>query len=308
MNTISKNGPAKRKPAPPPVKDVIALPVRPSEEESHPNETEDGQAFLIWEEDGQAADNYRNLGETLAKSNDLFRRPGYANGLLLLLDDGKHAVISKGAELAPVIVDRVRVEVWKNGKRKGSKLAAAHLNTMLGTETFLGQFRRVDLVTTTPAYLPDFTLTRPGLNEGDGQRILYVGAEPVIADSFDAINAFLDVMAFETEADRTNAVAGALTVLLRNHLPGGKPVLVVASGKSHAGKDTVITFASGMAGSISISYQGTNWALERSFVGAVKSSPDVGVVARAAASRCEFRVDWGPVSEHALLFNGQKRG
>ena len=119
-------------------------------------------------------------------------------------------MIAKGAELAPVIVDRVRVEVWKNGKRKGSKLAAAHLNTMLGTETFLGQFRRVDLVTTTPAYLPDFTLTRPGLNEGDGQRILYVGAEPVIADSFDAINAFLDVMAFETEADRTNAVAGAL--------------------------------------------------------------------------------------------------
>ena len=47
---------------------MIALPVRPSEEESHPNETEDGQAFLIWEEDGQAADNYRKLGETLANS------------------------------------------------------------------------------------------------------------------------------------------------------------------------------------------------------------------------------------------------
>ena len=170
-----------------------------------------------------------------------------------------------------MIVDRVRVEVWKGGKKKGSKIAAAHLNTMLGTETFLGQFRKVDLVTTTPAYLPDFTLTRPGLNGGDDQRILYVGPEAVVSDSLDAINAFLDVMAFETEADRTNAVAGALTVLLRNHLPGGKPVLVVTSGKSHAGKDTVITFASGMAGSISISYQGTNWALERSFVGAVKS-------------------------------------
>ena len=279
MSTISRNGLAKRQPAGPPVKDVIPLQVKPSEEESHPDETKEGHPLLIWDEDEQAADNYKALGDRLAKSNDLFRRPGYASGLLLLLDDGKHAVISKGAELAPVIVDRVRVEVWKGGKKKGSKIAAAHLNTMLGTETFLGQFRKVDLVTTTPAYLPDFTLTRPGLNEGDGQRILYVGAEPVIADSFDAINAFLDVMAFETEADRTNAVAGALTVLLRNHLPGGKPVLVVTSGKSHAGKDTVITFASGMAGSISISYQGTNWALERSFVGAVKSSPDVGVVA-----------------------------
>ena len=279
MNTISRNGLAKRQPAAPPVRDVIALPVKPSELENSPVETEDGQAFLIWDEDEQTADNYKALGDRLAKSNDLFRRPGYASGLLLLLNDGKHAVICKGAELAPVIVDRVRVEVWKNGKRKGSKLAAAHLNTMLGTETFLGQFRRVDLVTTTPAYLPDFTLTRPGLNGGDDQRILYVGPEAVVSDSLDAINAFLDVMAFETEADRTNAVAGALTVLLRNHLPGGKPVLVVTSGKSHAGKDTVITFASGMAGSISISYQGTNWALERSFVGAVKSSPDAGVVA-----------------------------
>jgi hypothetical protein len=149
---------------------------------------------------------------------------------------------------------------------------------MLASECFLGRFRRVDQVSTTPAYLPDFTLTRPGLNDGGGQRILFVGPEPVVSGSLDAINAFLNVMSFETESDRTNAVAGAITVLLRNHLPGGKPVLVVTANKSHAGKDTVITFAAGMAGSISISYQATNWAVERNFVGAVKSNPDVGVV------------------------------
>src|SRR5271157_2977626 len=278
MSTISRNGRARRQPPPTPVKDVIPLQVKPSEEESRPDETKEGHAVLIWDEDEQAADNYKALGDRLAKSNDLFRRPGYASGLLLLLNDGKHAEISKGAQLAPVIVDRVRVEVWKGGKKKGSKIAAAHLNTMLGTETSLGQFCKVDLVTTTPAYLPDFSLTLPGLNEGDDQRILYVGPEPVIADSFDAINAFLDVMAFETEADRTNAVAGALTVLLRNHLPGGKPVLLVTANKSQAGKDTLISFAAGTAGSISISYQATNWAVERNFVGALKSSPDVGVV------------------------------
>ena len=183
MNTISKNGLAKRKPAPPPVKDVIALPVKPSEEESQSPMRPKTGSLSHMGRGRQAADNYKALGDRLANCNDLFRRPGYASGLLLLLEDGKHVVISKGAELAPVIVDRVRVEVWKGGKKKGSKIAAAHLNTMLGTETFLGQFRRVDLVTTTPAYLPDFTLTRPGLNEGDGQRILYVGPEPVIADS-----------------------------------------------------------------------------------------------------------------------------
>lgn len=74
-----------------------------------------------------------------------------------------------------MIVDRVRVLVLKGGKPKGSRINAAHLKTMLGTETFLGQFRRVDQVTTTPVYLPDFTLTQPGLNEGGGQRILCVG-------------------------------------------------------------------------------------------------------------------------------------
>src|SRR5271157_2315114 len=148
MSTMSKNGLARRKPPSPLVKDVIPLQVKPSEEESHPDETKEGHAFLIWDEDEQAADNNKALGDRLAKSNDLFRRPGYASGLLLLLAEGKHALISKGAELAPVIVDRVRVEVWKNGKKTGSRIAAAHLSTMLGTETFLGQFRRVDLVTT----------------------------------------------------------------------------------------------------------------------------------------------------------------
>lgn len=102
--------------------------------------------------------------------------------------------------------------------------------------------------------------------------------EPVVSDSMDATNAFLDVMAFETEADHTNALAAALTVLLRNHWLGGKPILVVTANKSHAGKDTVISFAAGEAGSVSISYQAKNWAIERCFVGAVKSDPDAAVI------------------------------
>jgi hypothetical protein len=243
-----------------------------------PPEPDEGESVLVWDEDGQAADNYRRLGERLAQSDDLYRRPGHASGLLLVLEGGKHAVIAKGVDLAPAIVDRVPVAVVRGGRRKGSRINAAHLGAMLGSETFLGRFQRVDLVTPTPAYLPDFTLTRPGLNEGGGQRILYTGSEPVVSDSLDVINAFLDVMAFESEADRANALAGALTVLLRNHLPGGKPVLIVSSNKSHSGKDTVCSFAAGTAGSISISYQATNWALERSFVGALKTNPDVGVV------------------------------
>jgi hypothetical protein len=127
-------------------------------------------------------------------------------------------------------------------------------------------------------YLPNFELTRPGLNEGGGQRILYVGEEPLVSDSMDATIAFLDEMAFESEADRANAVAGALTVMFRNHLPGGKPILIVTANKSHSGKDTVIDFAAGETRTVAITYQQTSWAIERAFAGAVKSNPDVGVV------------------------------
>ncbi len=52
-------------------------------------------------------------------------------------------------------------------------------------------------------------------------------------------------MNFASAADRTNAVAAALTVMLRNHWPGGKPCLVVTSTKSHGGKETIVQFATG---------------------------------------------------------------
>jgi hypothetical protein len=128
-------------------------------------------------------------------------------------------------------------------------------------------------------YLPDFTLTQPGYNDGgEGHRAVFRGQKPEIAMGMRTISRFLDVMDFETNADRTNAVAAALTVLLRNHWPGGKPILLVTSSKSHGGKETVITFASGVTPIVSISYQRTDWALERSFVGSLSTCPEAGVV------------------------------
>ena len=232
-----------------------------------------------WDEDHHAADNYTALGRRLADSGDVFRSNLHGNGLLLVLPDGNHVPITKGAELMPVIVDRLRVRVFKDSKPKGSTIPAAHLNAMLKSEAFLSQFRAVDCITKIPMYLSDFGLTVPGYNDGgSGHQILYVGGKPAISDSLDTINKFLGVMDFETEADRTNAVAAALTVMLRNHWPGGKPIVVATATKSHAGKDTVIAFASGASGSVSISYQATNWALERSFVGAIKTNPGTGMV------------------------------
>lgn len=253
------------------------------EEQDEPAEE---AADFHWHDDKIAKLNYQALGRRLARSNDLFRSQQHGKGLLQLLPNGKHTTITKAAELLPVIVDRVKVLVVKGGKIKGSRINAADLNAMLRSELFLSEFKAVDRLTPVPLYLPDFTLTEPGLN-GD---ILYVGEEAVVSDEMDAVNSFLDVMDFESNADRTNAVAAALTATLHNHWLGGKPIVLVTATKSHAGKDTVILFASGIHKSVSISYESTNWAVERQFNGAVKTSPEAAVVVMENARTGRERV------------------
>jgi hypothetical protein len=234
---------------------------------------------VAWDEDDPAHKNYRLLGEVLAKAGDLFRRSGHGGGLLHAYEDGSHENIRSAADLAPVMVDRVALNIYLDGKPKGSKLSAAHMNAMLRAESFLDQFQTVDQVTSVARYLPDYSITNPGFNDGGtGHRVLFAGTQPHILQSLDHVEAFLDVMAFDGEADRTNAVAAALTIQMRHHWPGGKPIVLTTANKSHAGKDTVILFASGQTKQSSISYQATNWALERSFVGALNQIPDVGVV------------------------------
>lgn len=232
-----------------------------------------------WDEGTPAYKNYKRLGIKLSEAGDLFRRSGRSGGLLLVHADGSHDTIRTAADLAPVIVDRVSLTIYLDDKPKGTKLSAAHMNAMLRSESFLGQFRTVDQITSVVRYLPDFSPTITGFNDGgEGHRVLFTGEQPLMLDSLDHVEAFLEVMDFESEADRTNAVAAALTVPLRDHWPGGKPIVLVTANKSHAGKDTVILFASGQTKQSSISYQATNWALERSFVGVLNQSPDVGVV------------------------------
>jgi hypothetical protein len=234
---------------------------------------------LVWSEDEPAGDNAAALGQRLASFNDLFRQPGYGSGLVLVPPDGKYKLVSKGADLASIIMDRVPVAVTKGGEVKGNKIAAAHLNAMLHAESFLGQFPAVDEVTQTPLFLPDWTLTKPGYNDGGfGHRIFFVGGQPEVSDSVAAITMFLDVMDWETNADRTNAVAAGLTVMLRNFWPGGKPIIVATANKSHAGKDTAILFATGESKSTSISWESKGWPVERNSVGALNHSPDTAVL------------------------------
>jgi hypothetical protein len=187
--------------------------------------------------------------------------------------------ISTGKELAPIIADRVPVSVIKDGKAKGSRIPAADLNSLVNCEIFLREFQPIDQVVERPSYLGEFVLSTPGYNDhGRGQRIFYVGGEPSIATGTDTIQSFLDVMDFASAADRTNSLAAALTVLLRNYWPGAKPIAIVTATKSHAGKETIVSFMAGGTASTSISYERADWALQQAFVAAVRLDSRIGVV------------------------------
>ena len=234
---------------------------------------------LLWDENTPAAINYQKLGNLLSQLGDLYRQSGDDNGLVLIRTEGMTKSISTAAELAPLIVDRIDVSVFHGDKSKGTRLPNSHLAAMLKTEAFLSCFRVMDGVTSVPLFLPDFTATEPGYNDaGSGHRYIHVGERAEFTNEMDCVNAFLDVMDFASPADRVNALAAALTVMLSNHWPGGKPIILATATKSHSGKDTVIAFAAGITGQCSISYQGTDWALERALVGAINFNPDARLI------------------------------
>lgn len=236
---------------------------------------------FLWDEGALAVKNYSALGKRLAAAGDLYRNSDYASGLLLASSVPNIAPrpITSGADLAPIILDRVRVKLAKDGKSKGSRIPATHLNTMLRSEAFLQAFDPVDQVVKQPWSLGSFEFTSPGYNDGGpGQRILHVGEKGKVSDSLDTMSRFLDVMAFASNADLTNAVALALTILLRGLWPGAKPVGVVTSTKSHGGKDTIIAFAAGSTPKVSVDYQSTDWAFRQGLIAALRASPEAGLV------------------------------
>lgn len=229
-------------------------------------------------EDG-IANNARRLGALLASAGDLYRNGTDGHGLLHVLPDGKVHKILKGTDLSPVIVDRVKMWVIKEGKLVSELPADNRLTSMLRTEAFLDQFLSVDEVANHPVYFSDFSLAQPGYNDaGSGQRVLYLGPEPDIADSTATIATFLDAMDFDTAADRTNTVAAALTVLLRRHWEGEKPLVLVTATKSHAGKGTVTESFRGAVPKADILYESHDWPMLNQFQRQLQMNPEVGLL------------------------------
>ncbi|MEI8381652.1 MAG: hypothetical protein WCJ09_16100 [Planctomycetota bacterium] len=251
------------------------------EDEGGDGDEQDGPTSgrFIWKVEDGAARNYRLLGQRLAESGDLYRNKEDGHGLIQVLATGKARLITKGTQLAPVIVDRVRMRVEKEGNLVSELPTSAHLNAMLFSEEFLGQFIPVDEVTKTPFFLDDFSLVKPGFNDGGrGNRVLYVGDAQTSSPSLKTLERFLEVMPFSTNADRTNFVAAGLTVPLRRHWPGEKPLVLITSTRSHSGKGTLTECLRGSIPKADILYESLDWPMQSQFQRQLQSEADIGVV------------------------------
>ncbi len=235
-----------------------------------------GRPSFDWVMESGAAYNFRELGRLLAVSNPGLYRRADSYGLYKTVP-GKNTpvTVATGRALRSLLVDTVDITVIKNGKFASDMPPVATLDTMLATECFLGAFRPVQRIVTSPVYLPDFSLTQPGYNPGG---VLYLGPAPAVSESLEFTSRFLDVMEWAGSADRTNAVAAALLVHLRLLWPGGKPVVLITAIVSGAGKGTVMKYAAGNVRRASILYENLDWPIQRQLQPQLNAHPDVGVI------------------------------
>jgi hypothetical protein len=195
---------------------------------------------------------------------------------LVLIEGNRPRRITSAKELAPLLIDHIRICVTKEGKFHGERIAEATLNNMLLSRTFLDNFPRVEQVVTTAIALEDFTPSKPGFNPLGG--IFYLGPQIIPAQGLDTINTFIDVMPWQGNADRTNAVAALLTVPCRYHFSGGKPFVFVAATKSHAGKGTVIDFIRCGTMKAEFTYQDKDWPMQKDLHEQLLQRPEIGVI------------------------------
>ncbi len=225
-----------------------------------------------WEVQSGHDRNFRSLGKLLATVDlELYRHP---DGGLVVVEDDNIRWITTAKELTPLLVDTMKMAVYKDGKYKAEHPSDSILNTMLASRTFLDQFEKVDHTTTTPVVLSDCSVAAPGWNPGG---ILYLRT-PANPASLDSIPRFLDVMDFDSEASRTNAVAALLTIPFRFHFPGGKPLVLISATKSHSGKGTLTEFIKGGCPKSEILFEAIDWPMQRQLHEQLVQKPEIGVL------------------------------
>jgi hypothetical protein len=233
-----------------------------------------------WKVQAGSQVNFPELGRRLAAANPkLFRNGKDGHGLVLVKPDHTCRSILKAGDLDAVIADTVPMSVTKDGKFNRPRPAPGEQNAMLQSELFLGQFPAVDEVTQLPTYLDGFRLAAPGLNsDANGDSVLYLGPTPTVAETMQAVTDFLDEMAFASNADRTNTVGAALTLVLRRFWPGAKAVVLVTATKSHSGKGTIIDFIKGRTATAEILYEKLDWTMQTQCQRQLQANPAIGLI------------------------------
>jgi hypothetical protein len=235
--------------------------------------------LFIWKVSKSAGKNYASLGQRLAQTGNLYRDEAAGHGLLLVRPDGTTRCIRTGNQLRPLIVDRVPMQVKKNGTVFRELPPAEHLNAMLYTRAFLDQFQPLDEVTKEFCYVNGFEPVRSGYSDhGPGNRIFFHGNPPKVTQSLDAINRFLDAMPFASDADRANTIAAGLTVRLRRMWAGEKPMVTITCTQSHGGKTTTSDFIRGSVTKADILYESNDWPMQCQFQKQIRANPDIGVI------------------------------
>lgn len=233
-------------------------------ERDYPQENDDP---FQWEKSASVRLQTAALCRRLCDTDKLFRTP---SGDILWLEIGKDlGLLDSPIKLEGFIRSHFDVEVYNKGKISGNSIPANDLRVLLSTAALQNELPVVDSVTNVVTYNSDWALTQPGYNKGPaGESYFYTGESVVPEREPLRIRQFIGSMSCE-DAGRTNAVALALTGLLRFMWQGKKPFGAVTSNKSHAGKDTVVDFASGRTGRVEVSWQHADWALQNETVAAL---------------------------------------
>lgn len=289
---------------------TVTAPTGPTPSNEQAEKTEEAQPEFVWEKTAAPAKQTDELCIALAATGKLFTTP---EGKILVLEPGrppKH--IADVTDLEAFIRVHLRVTVLNKGKASGNSIPDKDLKVLLRSPALQRFLPLVDRVTDTATYTAAWELTKPGYNaKAEGDRIFYTGAEIKPSKEPVLIRRFLKAMHFKSDADRTNALALALTVLLRFMWRGKKPFGAVTANKSHAGKDTVIDFAAGPVRRVEISHHYRDWALQNEAVSAL-ADPNVGLLTigniRSASGIIESAFIERVVTSPKALMQSSKRG
>ena len=230
---------------------------------------------FTWDKSAAPGPQTHLLCQRLAQTEKLFARKGE----IYCLEAGKPPRrINDVVDFEAIIRENLTVRVIKKGKETGNSIPSGDLKVLLRSSKLQGCLPQVDRVTDVVTFSSLWDITRPGYNQGpDGERVFFTGSAVIPKREPTKIRAFLAAMSFKSKADLANALALALTVLVRHMWAGRKPFGAVTANKSHAGKDTVVDFATGRTKRVEISHHAKDWPLQNEAVSAL-ADPNVGVL------------------------------